>query len=154
MEVSAMSLSERERQALQSIECKLAGDDPGLASMLSTFTRLTAGEALPTWENIGTAPGSRPHRSVPPRRVRLRWQHAWALFWLIGMAALIALALMLGHDNGRMTCAPLTIACARQTPRRATGTDTPAVPGFTRSPPHHLNQASRPSQSEWASQQK
>lgn len=111
-----MSLSERERQVLQSIEYKLADDDPGLASMLATFTRLTADEALPTRENIGTAPGSRPHRSVPPRRVRLKWQHAWALLWFIGMVVLIALTLVLGHGKGRATCASLTIACARQAP--------------------------------------
>ena len=40
-----MGLSEREQQALDSIEDGLAGSDPELASLLATFTRLTAGDA-------------------------------------------------------------------------------------------------------------
>lgn len=130
-----MSLSEREQQALQSIEYRLADADPGLASMLATFTRLTAGEALPARENIGTAPGSRPHRSVPALRVHLRRQHAWALLWLGMVATLIALALVLGHGNGRAACAPLTIACAQQAPGRATGT------AAYRAAPAHLRES-------------
>lgn len=117
-----MSLSAREQQALQSIEYRLADADPGLASMLATFTRLTAGEALPTRENTGTAPGSRPHRGVLALRVHLRRQYAWALLWLGTVVALIALALVLSHDNGRAACAPLTMACVRQAPGSATGT--------------------------------
>ena len=135
-----MSLSEREQQALQSIEERLADADPRLALMLATFTRLTAGEALPTRENTGTAPGSRPHRSVPPLRVRLRWQHAWALLWLGTVVALIALALVLGQGSGGVACAPLTIACARQASGRATGTAAHrAVPAHSRESPARLS---------------
>jgi len=140
MGVSAMSLSEREQQALQSIEDRLADADPRLASMLAAFTRLTEGEAPPTRENAGTAPGSRPHRSVPSLRVRPRWQHAWALLWLGTVAALIALALVLGQGSGGVACAPLTIACARQAPGRATGTAAlRAAPAHSRESPARLS---------------
>jgi pimeloyl-ACP methyl ester carboxylesterase len=42
MEAAVMSLSAREQQALDSIEDGLSGADPKLASLLATFTRLTA----------------------------------------------------------------------------------------------------------------
>lgn len=116
-----MSLSEREQQALQSIGDQLADADPGLASMLATFTRLTAGEALPARENIAT-PGFRPRRGMPALRVHMGPRYAWALLWLGAVAALIAVALVLSHGNGRAACAPLTIACIQQVPGRATGT--------------------------------
>lgn len=48
-----MSLSVRERHALHCIENGLVGSDPKLASLLATFTRLTAGEAMPVREKIG-----------------------------------------------------------------------------------------------------
>ena len=43
-----MSLSERDQQALDGIEDGLAGSTPKLAAMLATFTRLTAGEEMPS----------------------------------------------------------------------------------------------------------
>ena len=45
-------MSERERQALGSIEDGLAGSDPALASMLGIFSRLTSGEEMPAREKI------------------------------------------------------------------------------------------------------
>lgn len=47
-----MSLSPREQQALDSIADGLAGSDPKLASLLVTFTRLTAAEEIPVREKI------------------------------------------------------------------------------------------------------
>jgi len=47
-----MSLTARERQALHAIEDWLAGSDPGLASRLATFIRLTCGEEMPAREKI------------------------------------------------------------------------------------------------------
>lgn len=147
-----MSLSEREQQALRSIECELANGDPRLASMLATFTRLTVDEALPTREHVGTAPGSRRHRCVPPRRVRLRWQHALGPLWLTSTVALIAVALIIGHGNGRATCARLTISCARQAPRHATElprtgprlrSRAAALPGFRPLPPQAMTTAAQ-----------
>jgi hypothetical protein len=117
MEVSAMSLSEREQQALQSIEDGLTGADPRLASLLATFTRLTADEALPQREKIDAGRRGR----------RLRWQYTWALLWFGVTFALIALALVLGHSSGRASCAPLTLGCAGHAPPR------PAAPAAVRS---------------------
>lgn len=51
-----MSLSPREQQILHSIEGELARCDLRLTSLLATFTRLTAGEALPARENILARP--------------------------------------------------------------------------------------------------
>ena len=53
-----MGLKPSEQQALCSIEGRITGSDPGLASMLAMFTRLTGGEA------------SRTRESIRPRRLR------------------------------------------------------------------------------------
>ncbi len=85
-----MGIRERDRQALGSIEHRLACSDPALASMLAFFTRLTAGEAMPVREKIG----------APHRRAR-RWPLALLSLWLIVSVGLIAVALILstsGHD--------------------------------------------------------
>jgi hypothetical protein len=57
-----MSISEREQQALDSIEEDLAGSVPELAAKLAVFTRLTAGEAMPPRERVW-----RPARVSPAR---------------------------------------------------------------------------------------
>ena len=63
-----MSLNQPETQALGSIADGLAGSDPRLASMLTIFSRLAAGEDMPAREKTRVRRG-RPaaHR---PRRVR------------------------------------------------------------------------------------
>jgi hypothetical protein len=50
MEVAAMSLSSHEQHALHSIEDRLCVAAPELASLLATFSRLTAGEDMPARE--------------------------------------------------------------------------------------------------------
>jgi hypothetical protein len=45
-----MTLNQPETQALDSIADGLAGSDPRLASMLTIFSRLTAGEEMPARE--------------------------------------------------------------------------------------------------------
>ena len=125
-----MGLSAGEQQALDSIEDGLAGSDPKLASLLATFTRLTAGEALPAREKIRACsrrPGrSRRYHCPDPgsRRVRrprkgLRWQLAWPLLWLVVSVALIAVALIAGNSggNGNGACWAWAVsACAGQAP--------------------------------------
>lgn len=62
MKEAVMSLSARDRQALDSIEDRLAGSDPGLASLLDTFARLEAVEEMPAREDIragGPPPAAR-----------------------------------------------------------------------------------------------
>jgi hypothetical protein len=65
MEVAAMSLSSHEQHALHSIEGRLCVSDPELASLLATFSRLTAGEDMPAREKTPTS-------RVAPRRLRRR----------------------------------------------------------------------------------
>ncbi len=60
-----MSLSHYQQRQLYRIESGLLGADPQLAEMLGIFGKLTAGQAMPSWEQ------------VPARRDRAR--HAAAL---------------------------------------------------------------------------
>ena len=60
-----MSLSHHHQRQLYRIESGLLGADPQLAEMLGIFGKLTAGQAMPAWEQ------------VPTRRDRVR--HAAAL---------------------------------------------------------------------------
>jgi hypothetical protein len=111
MEVSAMSLSARDQQALNSMEHRLAPADPRLASLLATFTRLADGEALPAREKI-RAGGQRitrpllglPHRGRAATSRRSDWLRAWPWLWLALSIALIASALVSGHGHGRGLC--------------------------------------------------
>ncbi len=68
-EVAVMSLSAHEQQALDTIGDKLCVSDPELASLLATFTRLTAGEDMPVREKNQTTARQAARR---PRRHRLR----------------------------------------------------------------------------------
>ena len=117
-----MSVSERERQALSSIEHDLAGSDPALVSMLGIFSRLTSGEEMPADERIriqrGRPAAYRPRRARHPRRgialpqprrrhARLGWQQAMLLLWVVISAGLLAVALVL-NNRGHKACIPRT----------------------------------------------
>lgn len=80
-----MSLSARDRQALDEIEAELAGDAPKLASMLTAFTRLAAGENMPAPETIRW-PGHRLAKRI------LTSRNASLALWLLVTVALIAMA--------------------------------------------------------------
>jgi hypothetical protein len=115
-----MSFTELERQALGSIADGLAGSDPRLASMLSIFSRLAAGEEMPTREKIrirrGRPAARRPrHARRHPRRAialpqarrlypRLGWQQAMPLLWAVITAALLAIALILNTSGHNAPC--------------------------------------------------
>jgi CHASE1-domain containing sensor protein len=77
MEVAAMSLSSHEQHALHSIEDRLCVSDPELASLLATFSRLTAGEDMPVREKTPASrvAARRSHRRRPAIRYRT-WQLA------------------------------------------------------------------------------
>ena len=133
-----MSLSTREQQALDSIEDGLSGADPKLASLLATFTRLTAGEEMPAPEKIRAGRRSatrlrhRPRRGLVRRArapTRLTPGLAAAGLWLLITVAVIAVALALSRGDGNGTCTvpwgtvPRAAACVAQQP----GTLYPAV---------------------------
>jgi hypothetical protein len=69
MEGAAMSPDASEQQALDSIGDGLAGSDPQLAALLTTFTRLTSGEEMPVRGELR----ARPQRAI--RRSRRKRRH-------------------------------------------------------------------------------
>ena len=122
-----MSLTQPETQALGCIADGLAGSDPRLASMLTIFSRLAAGEQMPAREKT-RARRRRPaaHRrrrarrhprrgtAVPqPRRLYARpgWPPAVLVLGAVISAALLTAALAL-TASGHNTCArPIGTAC-------------------------------------------
>ena len=113
-----MSLNQSETQTLGTIEHRLAGSDPRLASMLNIFSRLAADEEMPARAKTRVRrgrPPARPRRARRhPRRgtalpqvrrlyPRLGRQQAILLLWAVTTAALLATALLLntsGHNAG------------------------------------------------------
>jgi ABC-type phosphate/phosphonate transport system permease subunit len=49
-----MSLSHHQQRQLHRIESGLLGADPQLAEMLGIFGKLSAGQAMPSWEQVPT----------------------------------------------------------------------------------------------------
>jgi hypothetical protein len=122
-----MSLNQPDTQALGAIANGLAGSDPGLASMLTIFSRLAAGEEVPAREKTrvrrGRPAAHRPRRTRPhprrgtafphPRRrhPRLGWPRALLVLGAVISAALLTAALAL-TASGHNTCArPMGTAC-------------------------------------------
>lgn len=126
-EVVQMSISERDRQSLDSIEDRLARSAPGLASMLAMFSRLTADEEMPAREPLRRAPRdprsryAQAGRAGPGSRGRVCSGKVWrCLFglsarrWLWAMAALalLATAVTLTRGIGNSACTvPVATAC-------------------------------------------
>jgi hypothetical protein len=54
-----MSLPTAQQRVLNAMDHLLRTREPGLASMFDMFTRLTAGETRPAWEELTSAPRSR-----------------------------------------------------------------------------------------------
>src|SRR5260370_23599193 len=117
MEVTVMSLSGWEQQALDSIEGVLAGPDPELVSLLATFARLASGEEMPVHEEIRVLrrhATRRPLRNRRPRRdkvhrkrrlcPRLGWQQTIVLLWLAVTIAVVAEGPVLSRGRGNGPC--------------------------------------------------
>lgn len=132
-----MSLNAREQHTLNSMERQLAGSDPKLASLMATFTRLAAGEALPVreriqvgWQLMAPPDGGRRHqrqRGTPsPTRSPVR-QLVWPALWIVISLAVIAAALATGNAGGRSACTVRPVACAGQAPTAGRATGSPAA---------------------------
>ena len=122
-----MSLTQPETQALGAIADGLAGADPRLASMLTIFSRLAAGEEMPARQTTrvrrGRPAAPRPRRARPyprrgtarpqPRRLhpRLGWQQARLVVAAVISAALVAVALALTASGPRTCARPMRSAC-------------------------------------------
>src|SRR5690348_5303508 len=116
MEVTVMSLSPKEQQALASMEDGLADSDPKLASLLATFARLASDEEMPVRENIRAIrhrATRRPHhnqsrgnagRDVRRPCLRLGWPQTMLLLLLAVTIALVAVALILNRDSRNGPC--------------------------------------------------
>ena len=132
-----MSLTEPETQALGAIAHGLTGSDPRLASMLTIFSRLAAGEEMPASEKIPVRRGRpaalrprrtrrRPRRGTAfpqPRRLypRLGRQQAMLFLWAVISAGLLAVVLVL--NTSHKTCIrSIGTACpSPSTPQRVDG---------------------------------
>jgi hypothetical protein len=137
VEVAVMSLSAQEQQALDSIEDRLAGSDPKLASLLATFTRLAAGEEMPMRERIRAASRRHPRRRCrrqeragwPGLNIRLGWQRVMLVLGLVVAIALAAASLAAGRGGGKGACKASWVAvCAGQPPGHGSRTTTHTIP--------------------------
>jgi hypothetical protein len=122
-----MSLTEPETQALGSIADGLAGSDPRLASMLTIFSRLAAGEEMPAREKTrmrrGRPASHRPRRARRhPRRgtarpqarrrhPRLGRQQTILLLWAVTTAALLTTALARNNSSHNACIQSIGTAC-------------------------------------------
>lgn len=126
-----MSLNAREQQTLDSIQDELAGSDPGLATMLSAFERLTSAEEIPDTEKIRAGsrralPRFRRGRRRPSLRracQRLGFQRtALLLLWLLTTGALIGVAVTMSAGGNHGACTQMAgIACASPAPAHSAG---------------------------------
>ena len=131
----AMSLSAWEEKALDSIKDEFTDSDPKLVKLLTAFTQLASGEAMPVRDRIRA--GSRRAISHPLRKRRrccqtgacrnssrifrfLGLQHALVLVWLLITVTLIAVSVVLsGGSQGTatQTCAgSWPPACSHSSP--------------------------------------
>ena len=121
-----MSFNEPHGQALGAIADGLAGSDPRLASMLTIFSRLAAGEEMPAGEKIPVRRG-RP-AALRPRRTRRRPRRGTAfpqphrlyprlglLLWVVISGGLLAVALVLSN-SGHKACIQSMGRCAPPLP--------------------------------------
>jgi hypothetical protein len=127
-----MGLSAWERQVLDSIKSDIAGSDPELTALLSSFTRLVSGEEMPGRENVSAGP-----RRTIRRHRRARWRTslrtaghrmgfrrtALLSLWLLTTAALAAVIVVLttGSDHGSTCTETAIIACTDLAPRHSPG---------------------------------
>jgi hypothetical protein len=129
-----MSLSTWEQQALDSIKDGLAGSDPELTALLTTFTQLAAGEEMPPRVTLRT----RSRRAVQSaRRRRGRTGQAYQrlclryalLVWFLMTATIIGAAVALSRGDGQSAC-PRSwwAACASQAPSSSTPFTAQTVP--------------------------
>jgi hypothetical protein len=117
-----MSLSTWEQQALDSIKDGLAGSDPELTALLTTFSQLAAGEEMPARVTLRTrsrravqsARQKRGRTSRAYQRVCLRYA---LLVWFLMTATIIGAAVALSRGDSHLAC-PRSwwAACASQVP--------------------------------------
>jgi len=107
-----VSLSSRDRQALEAIEGELAESDQRLASMLAFFTRLVAAEAMPVRERgRGRGPAGQTRRP-PRRRASGPCGQLLIALWVLISVVLIAVAAVISRGDASPCMVPGAAACA------------------------------------------
>lgn len=122
-----MSLGADDQRALDSITECLTESDPVLAGLLDTFTRLTAGEAMPAREQIGAkwrqmqGTARRAGRRKRTRRAgrRLGTAQILMLVWLLLTALFVSLAVVLGSGGPAPCRTSWAMGCAVPAPSAA-----------------------------------
>jgi len=115
MEGAVMSPDAWEQRALDSIKDGLAGSDPQLAALLTTFTRLASGEEMPVREELRARPPRAIRRSRRQRRHsrrrpargssrRLGVERVALLLWLLITVGLITTAVTLSRSGSQSAC--------------------------------------------------
>jgi hypothetical protein len=110
-----MGPDEWEQRALDSIRDGLAGSDPELAKLLTTFTRLASGEEMPAREQLRAGSPRAIRRSRRQRRhsrrgpvrrfcQRLGVERAALLLWLLITIGLITTAVTLSRSGSQSAC--------------------------------------------------
>jgi hypothetical protein len=101
-----VGLNPHDRQVLGRIGESLAGSDPHLAGVMSEFSRLADGEAMPGRE-----------------RIRENWLRFWVILaWLAMAGVLIAITLPASHGSPGTSCAAGTFsACGHHPPAQRPG---------------------------------
>jgi hypothetical protein len=123
-----MSLSTWELQALDSIKDGLAGSDPDLATLLTTFTRLAADEEMPARATLQARSRRAIQRSRRSGRrgaeqagqAYQRSRHA-VLTWLLVTMVMIGAALALSRGNSQAACSGSVFGPACANPAPASG---------------------------------
>jgi hypothetical protein len=119
-----MSLSADDRRALDSITESLAESDPVLAGLLDTFTRLTAGEAMPAREQVGARrrqmQGTAGRKRARRAGRRLGTAQILMLVWLLLTALFLSLAVALGSGGPAPCRTSWAMGCAVPAPSAAT----------------------------------
>ena len=131
MKGQSMSLSAWEQQTLDSIKDRIAGSDPQLTALLTTFTRLASGEEMPVREEIPAGSGPTIRRSLRrprhrrragggscsrpvPARVRVQW--VVMLVWLVITVIMITVAVVMTGGGNQGACRGSWPVCSRSAP--------------------------------------
>ncbi len=123
-----MSLSTWELQALDSIKDGLAGSDPDLATLLTTFTRLAADEEMPARARLQARSRRAIQRSrrsghrgaEQAGRAYQRSRHA-VLTWLLVTMVMIGAAVALSRGDAQAACSSSVFGPACANPAPASG---------------------------------
>ena len=119
-----MSLSHHQQRQMYRIEAGLLRADPQLAAMLGTFGKLSAGQAMPAWEQVPTRRDRIRHAAALTVQAIALAAAAISLLLRAILALVLVLVIAVGTRHGRRLPAPGPDRTRRG--RRADGRQDPA----------------------------